>query len=199
MKETKTEIEQSTERFFAEIPFENWLGNVGKFPTDSHVFSPFLVENVGDAQKVKTSIDSIAWENFDLDNRNALFAFADKHFKNLNTNDLTMVAVQKLNLKKSVLEQKIREKQLPDQVFDFVLLGVVMSAFMEFFMQEQNPKMPIDVSRNLLKILNLGYLPCGWKPQKETSEIAYDPIYFVTDNLQKSALFDYKSGVLLVF
>lgn len=199
MNKTKTTIEQSAERFFAEIPFENWLSNVGNFPIDSQVFSSFLMENVGDAQQVKTSIDSIVWENFDLDNRNTLFAFADKHFKNLATNDLATIATQKLNLKKSVLEQKIREKQLPDQVLDFVLLGVVMSAFMEFFMQEQNPKMPIDVSRNLLKILNLGYLPCGWKPQKETLETAYDPIYFVTDSPQKSALFDYKSGVLLVF
>ena len=55
---------------------------------------------------------------------------------------------------------------------------------------------------NLLKILNLGYLPCGWKANAQKLRQDYNPIAFVGDSVKRqnnAAKFSYDDGELYVY
>lgn len=113
------------------------------------------------------------------------------------TNLLARAVTHAFDAHKPYLRQKISAKQLPEKVWSHVLRGIVISAFMEFFMHGAKPEMRMDVGGNLLAILNTGYLPCGWLPHTPYHEGGYNPVSFAKDTSLSN--FDYHSGVLLVY
>lgn len=196
-------ISEILAEFLPMLEIENWLEKVGNFSSEE-IFAPFEVKNITDPSKIKESIMSADFENLDLEVRNELFAFSDNQIRDLDINLLSEAVRDEFFKKRSYLEQKLRAKNLPTEIFDYVLLGIVMGAFMEFYIQREKPKMPIDFNRNLLKILNLGYLPCGWEPKKSSETALYNPLTFIEDSLlqtqnKKVKPFDYQSGILFVW
>ena len=83
-------------------------------------------------------------------------------------------------------------------------MPALVRGFQEFYVSKLHKNMLINFNRNLIFLLNLGYLPCGWK---------YSPIWknhpnnlvVHLDNSSKENLkthvksFDYSSGTLYLF
>ncbi|MCP2040613.1 hypothetical protein L1281_001196 [Neisseria sp. HSC-16F19] len=190
-------IDEALTVFMPTLDVSAWLNNVGTLADHSKLDSPFNIQALADAKHLESSITSADFEIFDLKTRNALFAFARQKMNGFDTNPLARAVTHAFDAHKPYLLQKISTKQLPETVWSHVLLGIVISAFMEFFMQRAKPQLRMDVGGNLLAILNAGYLPCGWLPNTPYHESGYNPVGFVKDKSLPS--FDYHSGVLLVY
>lgn len=84
-------------------------------------------------------------------------------------------------------------------------MPIIVRAFQESVLMQLNHKVAIDFNRNLLRILNPGYLPCGWLYSVAApTETAYNPMTYIADAAQTVARyanrpFDYQSGTLYVF
>ena len=62
-------------------------------------------------------------------------------------------------------------------------------------------EMLIDFNRNLLKILNAGYLPCGWKYSFAQEDQSYNPLTYIEESLEENLngfekSFNYSAGSL---
>ena len=107
-----------------------------------------------------------------------------------------------LSPKKELLAQKILSRGLPIETYDYSVLPIVLRAFQEFGVRKFCPNFRTDFNMNLLKILNLGYLPCGWKANAQKLRQDYNPIAFVGDSVKRqnnAAKFSYDDGELYVY
>ena len=113
--------------------------------------------------------------------------------------DLAGVAREILSAKKDHLIQDIRARGLPAETYDYSVLPIILRAFQEYGIHKICPNFCIDFNTNLLKILNLGYLPCDWKYNAPKPRQAYNPITFVGDSVRQRDKFSYGDGVLYVY
>ena len=104
-----------------------------------------------------------------------------------------------LLVKKDHLIQDIRAYDLPAETYDYSVLPIVLRAFQEYGIRKIYPNFRINFNTNLLKILNLGHLPCGWKHNVPKLRKAYNPITFVGDSVKRQDKFNYGDGVLYVY
>ena len=115
------------------------------------------------------------------------------------TNDLAATAREILSTKKERLIQDIQTCGLPSKTYDYSVFPIVLRAFQECGIRKICSNFRIDFNTNLLKILNLGYLRCGWKHNAPKPWQAYDPITFVGDSVRQRDKFSYGDGVLYVY
>ena len=104
-----------------------------------------------------------------------------------------------LSAKKDHLIQDIRARGLSAETYDYSVFPIVLRAFQEYGIRKICPNFCIDFNTNLLKILNLGYLPCSWKYNTPKPKQAYNPITFVGDSVSRQDKFSYGNGVLYVY
>ena len=112
---------------------------------------------------------------------------------------LRMILLTRLGIKKERLIQDIRTCGLPIEAYDYSVFSIVLRAFQECGIRKICPNFRIDFNINLLKILNLGYLPCGWKHNSPKPKQAYNPITFVGDSVRRQDKFSYDGGILYVY
>ncbi|MGP1533299.1 MAG: hypothetical protein ACTTJF_04450 [Campylobacter sp.] len=95
--------------------------------------------------------------------------------------------------------QDIQTCGLPAETYDYSVLPIVLRAFQECGIRKICPNFRIDFNTNLLKILNLGHLPCGWKHNTPKLRQVYNPITFAGDSVRQRDKFSYGDGVLYVY
>ncbi len=115
------------------------------------------------------------------------------------TNDLAATAREILSTKKERLIQDIQTCGLPSKTYDYSVFPIVLRAFQECGIRKICPNFRIDFNTNLLKILNLGHLPCGWKHNVPKPRQDYNPITFVGDSVRRQDKYDYDDGVFCMF
>ena len=113
--------------------------------------------------------------------------------------ELAGAAMEILSAKKDHLIQDIRARGLPTETYDYSVLPIVLRAFQEYGIRKICPNFHIDFNTNLLKILNLGHLPCGWKYNTPKLRHAYNPITFVDDSVRRQDKISYGDGALYVY
>ena len=84
-----------------------------------------------------------------------------------------------MSTKKERLIQDIQTWGLPIEAYDYSVLPIVLRAFQEYAIRKIRPNFRINFNTNLLRMLNLGHLPCGWKYNAPKPKQAYNPITFV--------------------
>ena len=90
-----------------------------------------------------------------------------------------------MSTKKERLIQDIQTCGLPAETYDYSVLPIVLRSFQECGIRKICPNFRIDFNTNLLKILNLGYPPCGWEYNTPKPQQAYSPIKFVGDSVRR--------------
>lgn len=160
----KLDIEGLKHEFESELNTQNWFKNVGKQPADAdQIFAPFCVK-FADFKRLSKLLKSNEWCDIDLDIFAEICRFSDKILRQYSLVDELACAVREiLSPKKELLAQKILSRGLPIETYDYSVLPIVLRAFQEFGVRKFCPNFRIDFNMNLLKILNLGHLPCGWK------------------------------------
>jgi hypothetical protein len=104
-----------------------------------------------------------------------------------------------LSARKARLIQDIQARSLPSETYDYSMLPIVLRAFQECGIRKICPNFRIDFNTNLLRMLNLGHLPCGWKYNAPNPKQAYNPITFVGDSVRRQDKFDHDNGVLYIY
>nr|WP_314468316.1 hypothetical protein [uncultured Campylobacter sp.] len=113
--------------------------------------------------------------------------------------ELAGAAREILSVKKDRFIQDIRTNGLPAETYDYSVFPIVLCAFQEYGIRKICPNFRIDFNANLLKILNLGYLPCGWKHNVPKLRQTYNPITFVGDSVKRQDKLSYGDGALYVY
>lgn len=199
----KLDIEGLKHEFESELNTQDWFKNVGKQPADTdQIFAPFCVK-FADFKRLSKLLKSNEWCDIDLDIFAEICRFSDKILRQYSLMDELACAVREiLSPKKELLAQKILSRGLPIETYDYSVLPIVLRAFQEFGVRKFCPNFRIDFNMNLLKILNLGYLPCGWKANAQKLRQDYNPIAFVGDSVKRqnnAAKFSYDDGELYVY
>ena len=196
----KLDIEQLKSEFENGLNTQNWFKSVGKHPLDADkIFVPFRVKFAKFEQLPKL-LKSNEWNDIDLDIFAEICRFSDKFLRQCSlTNELAGVAREILSAKKDRLIQDIRARGLSAETYDYSVFPIVLRAFQEYGIRKICQNFRIDFNTNLLKILNLGYLPCGWKHNTPKLQQAYNPITFVGDSVRRQDKFSYGDGVLYVY
>lgn len=178
---------------------KNWFKSVGKHSLDpDKIFAPFRVKFAKFEQLPKL-LKSNERNDIDLDIFAEICRFSDKILRQCSlTNELAGVAREILSAKKDHLIQDIRARGLPAETY-YSVFPIVLRAFQEYGIRKICLNFRIDFNTNLLKILNLGYLPCGWKCNAPKLRQAYNPITFVGDSVRQRDKFSYGDGVLYVY
>ncbi|MDO5046848.1 hypothetical protein [Campylobacter sp.] len=164
----KQNITQLKLEFESRLNTQNWLENIGKHHLNLEAnFAPFQVK-FAKFECLTDLLKSDEWTNIDLEIFAEICHFTDQVLKAYSLMDeLAKAAGEILTPRKAYLTQKIAKLGLPQETYDYALFPMVLRAFQEFGVSSANCR--TDFNTNLLKILNLGYLPCGWvynEPQK---------------------------------
>ena len=178
----KLDIEQLKSEFESGLNTQNWFKSVGKHSLDADkIFAPFSVKFVKFEQLPKL-LKSNEWNNIDLDIFAEICRFSDQILRQYSlTDELAGAATEILSVKKDHLIQDIRARGLPAETYDYSVFPIVLRAFQEYGIRKICPNFRIDFNTNLLKILILGYLPCGWKHNVPKLRKVYNPITFAGD------------------
>ena len=146
-----------------------------------------------------------AWTNIDIDVFNDILEFLEMHSMDGSIiNDLAAEGKNIFDKNKTYLTHRLISYKINENVADYILMPALVRGFQEFYVSKLHKNMLINFNRNLISLLNLGYLPCGWK---------YSPIWknhpnnlvVHLDNSSKENLkthvksFDYSSGTLYLF
>lgn len=196
----KLNIEQLKSEFERELNTQNWFKNIGKHSLDADkIFVPFCVKFAKFEQLPKL-LKSNEWRDIDLDIFAEICRFRDQILRQYSlTDELAGSAREILSAKKDHLIQDIRARGLPVETYDYSVLPIVLRAFQEYGIHKICPNSRIDFNTNLLKILNLGYLPCDWKYNAPKPKQAYNPIILVGDSVRRQYKFDHDNGVLYIY
>lgn len=203
----KFDMKTATQAFQAELHIGNWFSQIGK-PSDEtqHLFAPFAVERVANKTQMTALMKADAWINIDIDVFNEMLAFADKYSRNGDIINPSAMAIRKIwQTIVADWAAKWVEQGLDEEILEHTAMPIVIRAFQEYVLAQLNRKMVMDFNRNLLRILNLGYLPCGWRyGVAALQQTAHNPLTYITDAMQTASLyanhpFDYQSGTLYVF
>lgn len=203
------DIASASKKFKNGLNIENWLTNSGNGSdlSNTNYFDPFNVQFIKDSNQIKKLMKANSWANIDLESFNKILNFFDTCVEIQDKDVINDLAIEGHNILKSyqsIIKKKLVEKSLQKDVFDYIITPIIIRSFQEFYLHQYNNSMPIDFSSNLLKILNNGYLPCGWKTLKEQCEKDYNPITYIEDSFVESSnkslqSFDYTSGILYLF
>ena len=160
----KLDIKQLKSEFESELNTQKWFKNIGNHSLDTGKnFAPFRVKFAKFEQLPKL-LKSNEWSDIDLDIFAEICHFSDQILQQYSlTNKLAGTAREILSVKKECLVQDILTCGLPAKTYDYSVLPIVFRAFQECGIRKICLNFGIDFNTNLLKILNLGYLPCGWK------------------------------------
>ena len=196
----KLNIEQLKSEFERELNTQNWFKNIGKHSLDADkIFVPFCVK-LAKFEQLSKLLKSNEWSTIDLDIFAEICRFSDQILRHYSlTDDLAATAREILSTKKERLVQDILTCGLPVKTYDYSVFPIVLRAFQEYGIRKICPNFCIDFNTNLLKILNLGYLPCGWKHNAPKPRQAYNPITFVGDSVRQQDKFSYGDGVLYIY
>ncbi|WP_346745652.1 hypothetical protein [uncultured Campylobacter sp.] len=104
-----------------------------------------------------------------------------------------------MSARKARLIQDTQTCGLPAETYDYSVFPIVLRAFQEYGIRKICLNFRIDFNTNLLKILNLGYLPCGWKHNAPKLRQTYNPITFVGDSVKRQDKLSYGDGALYVY
>jgi len=180
------DIEQLKSEFESGLNTQNWFNNLGNHSLDADkIFAPFSVKFAKFEQLPKL-LKSNEWNDIDLDIFAEIYHFSDQILRQYSLMDeLAGVAMEILSAKKDHLIQDIRARGLPAETYDYSALPIVLRAFQEYGIRKICPNFRIDFNTNLLKILNLGYLPCYWKYNAPKLRKAYNPIIFVGNSVKR--------------
>lgn len=196
----KLDIKQLKSEFERELNTQNWFKNIGNHSLDTDKnFAPFCVK-FAKFEQLSKLLKSNEWSDIDLDIFAEICRFSDQILWQYSlTDDLAATAREILSTKKERLIQDIQARSLPSEIYDYSVLPIVLRAFQEYGIRKICPNFRIDFNTNLLKILNLGYLPCGWKHNMPKLKQAYNPITFVGDSVRRQDKFSYDGGILYVY
>ena len=194
------DIKQLKSEFESELNTQNWFKSVGKHSLDADkIFAPFRVK-FAKFEQLSKLLKSNEWSDIDLDMFAEICRFSDQILWQCSLTDELVGAVREiLSVKKDHLIQDIRAYDLPAETYDYSVFPIVLRAFQECGIRKICPNFRIDFNTNLLKILNLGYLPCGWKHNTPKLKQAYNPITFVGDSVRRQDKFSYDGGILYVY
>ena len=178
----KLDIEQLKSEFKSELNTQNWFKSVDKHSLDADkIFSLFRVKFAKFEQLPKL-LKSNEWNDIDIDIFVKIYHFSDQILRQYSLmDDLAGVAREILSAKKDHLIQDIRARGLPTETYDYSVPSIVLRAFQEYGIRKICPNFRIDFNTNLLKILNLGHFPCGWKHNTPKLRKVYNLIAFVGD------------------
>ena len=196
----KLDIEQLKSEFESRLKAQNWVKSVGKHSLDAdEIFAPFRIK-FAKFEQLSKLLKSNEWNNIDLDIFAEICHFSDQILRQCSlTDELAGAAREILSVKKDHLIQDIRACGLPAETYDYSVFPIVLRAFQEYGIRKICPNFRIDFNTNLLKILILGYLPCGWKHNVPKLRKAYNPITFVGDSVKRQDKFNYGDGVLYIY
>ena len=178
----KLDTKQLKSEFERELNTKNWFKNIGNHSLDADkIFAPFRVKFTKFKQLPKL-LKSNEWSDIDLDIFAEICRFSDQILRQYSLmDDLAGVAREILSAKKDHLIQDIRARGLPTETYDYSVPSIVLRAFQEYGIRKICPNFRIDFNTNLLKILNLGHFPCGWKHNTPKLRKVYNLIAFVGD------------------
>ena len=196
----KLDVKQLKSEFEHELNTQNWFKNIGNHSLDiDKNFAPFCVK-FAKFEYLSKQLKSNEWSDIDLNIFAEICRFIGQILRQYSlTDELAGAAKEILSVKKDHLIQDIRAHDLPAETYDYSVLPIVLRAFQEYTIRKVRPNFRIDFNANLLKILNLGYLPCGWKYNAPKLRQAYNPITFVGDSVRQQDKFSYGDGVLYVY
>ena len=180
------DIEQLKSEFESELNTKNWFKNIGNHSLDTDkIFAPFSVK-FAKFEQLSKLLKSNEWSDIDLDIFAEICRFSDQILRQYSlTDDLAATAREILSARKARLIQDIQARSLPSETYDYSMLPIVLRAFQEYGIRKIHPNFCIDFNTNLLKILNLGYLPCGWKHNASRPRQDYNPITFVGNSVRR--------------
>ncbi|MBC2882686.1 hypothetical protein H7R39_05355 [Campylobacter sp. Marseille-Q3452] len=196
----KLDIEQLKSEFESRLNAQNWFKSVGKHSLDAdEISTPFRVK-FAKFEQLSRLLKSNEWNDIDLDIFPEICRFSDQILRQYSLMDeLAGAAREILSVKKDRFIKDIRTNGLPTETYDYSVFLIVLRAFQEYGIRKICPNFRIDFNTNLIKILNLGYLPCGWKHNVPKLRKAYNPITFVGDSVKRQDKFSYGDGVLYVY
>ena len=196
----KLDIEQLKSEFKSGLNVQNWFKGVGKHSLDTdEIFAPFRVK-FAKFEQLSKLLKSNEQNDIDLDIFAEICRFSDQILRHYSlADDLAATVREILSTKKERLIQDIQTCGLPIEAYDYSVFPIVLRAFQECGIRKICPNFCIDFNINLLKILNLGYLPCGWKHNAPKPRQAYNPITFVGDSVRWQDKFGYADGVLYIY
>ena len=151
-------------------------------------------------QNLSSYQSSNEWSDINLDISAEICRFSDQILRQYSlTDDLAATAREILSTKKERLIQDIQTCGLPAETYYYSVFPIVLRAFQEYGIRKIYSNFRIDFNTNLLKILNLGYLPCGREYNVPKFQQAYDPITFVGDRVKQQDKFGYDDGALYIY
>lgn len=182
----KLNIEQLKSEFESELNTKNWFKNIGNHSLDTDKkFAPFCVK-FAKFEQLSKLLKWNEWSDIDLDIFAEICRFSDQILRYYSlTDDLADAAREILSTKKERFIQDIQTCGLPAETYDYSVLPIVLRAFQECGIRKICPNFRIDFNTNLLRMLNLGYLPCGWEYNTPKPQQAYSPIKFVGDSVRR--------------
>lgn len=194
------DINDSANIFEKHLLINNWLECVG---TAINVFqTPFQLKKINHTQEIEKALDTDDWVNVDVDTFNDLCAQIDN--KNIDPSLINATAKKAgeiLKRHRAKLEERLLSLQLKKQFFN-TFNEIVIRAFQEYYFHCLNESITMGFNTELLRIVNLGFFPCGWEFAEERIQEAYNPITFINDSYNHPIVpssFDYHSGFLFVY
>ncbi len=196
----KLDIEQLKSEFESELNTQNWFKNIGNHSLDTDKnFAPFCVK-FAKFEQLSKLLKSNEWSDIDLDIFAEICHFSDQILRQYSLMDEIAAAAREiLSVEKERSVQDIQMLDLPSETYDYSVFPIVLRAFQEYTIRKVRPNFRIDFNANLLKILNLGYLPSSWKYNAPKLRQAYNPITFVGDSVKQRDKFSYGGGILYVY
>ena len=200
------DIQIVSQEFRQTLQINNWLNNIGNHQNyGSSILSPFNIQFITEKDRVYRCMKADAWTNIDIDVFNDILEFLEMH--SIDGSIINNLAAESKNIfdeNKTYLTHRLISYKINENVADYILMPALVRGFQEFYVSRLHKNMLINFNRNLISLLNLGYLPCGWK---------YSPIWknhpnnlvVHLDNSSKENLkthvksFDYSSGTLYLF
>lgn len=202
----KLDIQYLSEEFKKTICINNWLTNIGNdHDLDDRIFLPFNIQHVKRKEQAYKLMRSDEWTNIDIEVFNNMLAFLDFYSKNKNIiNELAVEGKRIFDEYRNSLNSVLLRYKLKESVVDYILMPTLIRAFQEFYLSKVYKEMLIDFNRNLLKILNAGYLPCGWKYSFAQEDQSYNPLTYIEEYLEENLngfekSFNYSAGSLYLF
>ena len=186
-KETITSI---LNEFQGNLCFDNWLRKIGDFPEEQRKqLYPFSCKKIVALKDAKKWIaDDELWEGVQSASNNYLFnLFQNATGKGAMVNEFGQCIAKCFHSHESLLKEKIKESKLKTDDTYIALYSIVLGAFLEYSINKMDENIKVDLNLNLLKIINDGYMPCGWSFKSE------DIIEF------SERPFDYSAGYLYIY
>lgn len=195
----KLDIKQLKSEFERELNTQNWFKNIGNHSLDTDKnFAPFCVK-FAKFEQLSKLLKSNEWNDIDLDIFAEIYHFSDQILRQYSLMDEIAVAAREIYRLKRSFYSGYPDARPADWSLDYSVFPIVLRAFQGYGIRKIRPNFRIDFNTNLLKILNLGYLPCGWRYNSPKPQQAYSPTKFVGDSIRRQDKFSYGDGVLYIY